>query len=88
MKVKLYTKQNCVQCKMTKKELDKLGIDYEIIQIDEVDENGELTKKALESRNYLLNDLKFMSMPVVEAEGQEAFFGFRPDKLKKLKEGN
>lgn len=77
-KVKVYTKNNCAQCTMTKKQLEKHKIDFKLINVEEDEE-------ALE---YVKNELGFSSMPVVVAEGFEPFAGFQPDKLEKLKEDN
>jgi glutaredoxin-like protein NrdH len=70
--IKVYTKENCPQCKMTKKVLDDLGIKY--VEIDV--EDNEI---ALEH----LSDMGFQSLPVVEF-GNEAFSGFQPNKLEEL----
>lgn len=84
-KIKVYTKNGCHQCNMTKTVLNGEGIEFEAINIQEVDENGELTEKAKEAYDYVANKLKLTSMPVVVVDGQEPFTGFQPDKLKALK---
>lgn len=52
--IKVYTKNNCFPCKMTKRKLQELGVNYQEINVDE-----DLT--ALE---YLMEH-GFRSLPVV-----------------------
>ena len=42
-KITLFSKNNCMQCKMTKKFLEKEGADFEEINIDEQPEKNRLT---------------------------------------------
>ena len=81
-KIKLYTKDNCFQCNMTKSVLDRENVEFELINISHDEE----------ALNFVKNELGFSSAPVVVAEGLEPFAGFQPDKLEKLvekfKEGN
>ncbi len=69
----VYSKPNCMQCNFTKKFLEDKGIPYEIKDI----EQNESAVKEVKS-------MGFSSLPVVLAEGIEAFHGFRPDILSKL----
>jgi len=80
MEVIVYTKNNCMQCNMTKNVLNGEGIEFKAINVDELDE-----AKKEETVNYIKEELGFTSMPVIVAEGHEAFAGFQPDKLKTLK---
>lgn len=73
-KVKVYTKKNCPQCMMTKEYMDTLNIEYEAIDTTEDEEAREHVK-----------ELGFTSLPVVEAEGFKAWFGFRPENIDLLK---
>lgn len=73
-KVKVYTKQKCPQCIMTKQYMDALNIEYEAIDTTEDEEAREHVKQ-----------LGFQSLPVVEAEGFNAWFGFRPENIDLLK---
>lgn len=87
-KVRVFTKNGCPQCDMTKRVLDGEGVEFVAINIEEVDEieveiDGAKVKKA--PIDYIKEDLGFSAMPVVVAEGQEPFSGFRPDKLTTLK---
>lgn len=71
--VVVYSKPNCMQCQFTKKYLENKGIPFEE---KDVEQN---TEAILE-----VKDLGFSSLPVVIAEGMEAFNGFRPDLLNRL----
>jgi len=69
----VYSKPNCMQCQFTKKYLENKGIPFEE---KDVEQNAEA---ILEVKN-----LGFSSLPVIIAEGMEAFNGFRPDLLNRL----
>lgn len=69
----VYSKPGCGHCQFTKKYLDKLGLDYQ-------ERDVERDAKSLQE----VKDLGYSSLPVVVAEGHEAFNGFRPDKLDML----
>ncbi|MGV3300727.1 redoxin NrdH [Streptococcus agalactiae] len=70
--ITVFSKNNCMQCKMTKKFLDQHGADFEEINIDEKPEKIEYVK-----------NLGFTAAPVIEA-GNVVFSGFQPSKLKEL----
>ena len=69
-KITLFSKNNCMQCKMTKKFLEKEGA--EEINIDEQPEKIDYVKS-----------LGFTAAPVIEA-GDIVFSGFQPAKLKEI----
>ncbi|SFV40213.1 glutaredoxin-like protein NrdH [Ligilactobacillus acidipiscis] len=73
MSLELYTKNNCIQCKMTKKFLTEHNISF-----------GE--KNITETPEYIdyLKNKGFRSVPVLEDGNQPIINGFRPDLLKKL----
>lgn len=71
-KITIFSKNNCIQCKMTKKLLDKEGADYQEINIDERPEMIDYVK-----------DLGFSAAPVIKA-GDIIFSGFQPAKLKEI----
>lgn len=71
--ITVYSKPNCMQCEFTKKHLRDKNIPFKEINVYE-------NEQAL---NYV-QELGFQSLPVIEAEGQEPFFGFRPERLDKL----
>lgn len=70
--ITLFSKNNCMQCKMTKKFLDREGANYQEINIDEHPEKIDYVK-----------NLGFSSAPVIEA-GEIVFSGFQPAKLKEI----
>ncbi|WP_220741026.1 glutaredoxin-like protein NrdH [Leuconostoc miyukkimchii] len=72
-KVTVYTKYNCVQCKMTKKFLEAQGIAFKEINIEEDTQYVDTLKAD-----------GFRQTPVVSIEGMAKFSGFRPDVLKKI----
>ncbi len=73
MKIVVYSKPDCMQCDFTKKYLEEAGVGFE-------------TKDVSASPEALaeLKSMNFMSVPVVVAEGFEAFSGFRIDVLEKI----
>ncbi|WP_265458259.1 glutaredoxin-like protein NrdH [Enterococcus sp. HY326] len=70
--VKIYSKNNCMQCKMTKRFLSENHIDFEEINID-------LQPEAVD----FLKGQGFQSVPVTFKDAT-AIIGFRPDQLKSL----
>ncbi|GLR10381.1 NrdH-redoxin [Mixta theicola] len=75
MLITVYTKNNCMQCTATKNIMDKQGMAYQLINLD--DEPG-----AIEN----LKALGYRQLPVVMADG-DSWSGFRPDKLIRLAQG-
>ena len=69
----LYTKNNCIQCKMTKNFLMQHDIAFEERNVNE---NPEYI-------DYLKNK-GFQSVPVLEQDNNPIIRGFRPDLLKKI----
>ncbi|MEV6767879.1 glutaredoxin-like protein NrdH [Nocardia sp. NPDC051030] len=72
MTVTVYTKPACVQCNATYKALDKIGVEYDVIDISE---NSD-------ARDYVMA-LGYLQAPVVVA-GDDHWSGFRPDRIKAL----
>lgn len=70
--ITVYSKNNCMQCKMTKKFLEQHGANFQEINIDELPEKVDYVKS-----------LGFTSAPVIEADNL-VFSGFQPAKLKEL----
>lgn len=64
---------SCVQCKATEKKLDQLGIEHNVIPLEEV--------PAEQIEEWKSNNLR--QAPIVEADG-ELWSGYRPDKLAEL----
>ncbi len=72
MTVTVYSKNNCVQCKQTKRLMDSLGVSYEEINIE-----GDIELIAQ------LKEEGFGSAPIVKTD-EDSWSGFRPDKIKKI----
>lgn len=72
MEVKVYTIPSCVQCEMTKKQLNKLGIRYSLVDL------GETPEAKAE-----IDPLGYTSAPVVVAGGH-SWSGFRLSKIEAL----
>lgn len=70
--VKVYSKENCVQCNATYRALGKVGIKYEVIMLED---NPELVEQ--------FRSEGFAQAPIVDT-GDEKWSGFRPDKIKEL----
>lgn len=70
MAITVYSKPSCVQCTATYRAMDKLGLEYEVVDLA-TDEQALLDLMA---RGY-------QAAPVVEADG-EYWSGFRPDLIK------
>ena len=71
--VTVFSKNNCIQCKMTKKFLEQHNVAFVEHNIDEQPE--------------FIDELKangFMATPVVQLTDGNAFSGFRPDMLRGL----
>ncbi|UQY43358.1 glutaredoxin-like protein NrdH [Mixta hanseatica] len=72
MLITIYTKNNCMQCTATKNMMDKLGLPWQLVNLDE-------EPAALED----LKALGYRQLPVVMAD-EDHWSGFRPDKLIRL----
>ena len=71
-KITIFSKNNCMQCKMTKKLLDKEGADYQEINIDE---RPEMIDYVKDLASLLRQSLKQVTL---------FFSGFQPAKLKEI----
>ncbi|MGT2934777.1 glutaredoxin-like protein NrdH [Streptococcus castoreus] len=70
--ITVYSKNNCMQCKMTKKFLEQHRANFQEINIDEHPEKIDYVKS-----------LGFTSAPVIETDNL-VFSGFQPAKLKEI----
>lgn len=70
--VTVYTNPNCVQCDMTKKQFDKFGIEYSVVDL------ASVPKKLQEFK-----DLGYMAAPVVTTD-IKIWAGFKPEKINGL----
>lgn len=68
----VYTKPNCIQCDMTKRLMDKIGVEYNTVDI--VENPAELDK---------LIELGYRAAPVVVTDG-DSWAGFQPEKITAL----
>jgi glutaredoxin-like protein NrdH len=68
----IYTSPNCQGCNLTKKQFDKQGIQYEVIDISE----------DHDARDYVMG-LGYMQAPVVVA-GKQHWSGYRPHLIQGL----
>lgn len=72
MTITVFSKPACVQCDATYRSLDKLGLDYTIVDITR-------DAEAVAS----VKSLGYQQAPVVFAGGDH-WSGFRPDKIRSL----
>lgn len=72
MPITVYSKPNCPQCELTKRDMDILGIEYKTIDITQ--QQDQLERLA---------GLGFRSAPVVETD-QGVWSGYKQDKIKEL----
>lgn len=72
MSITVYARPACGPCTATKSALDKLGLDYDVIDISTDDE----------ARDYVMS-LGYLQAPVVVV-GDEHWSGFRPERIKQL----
>lgn len=69
----LYTKNNCMGCKMLKQKLQKDGFDYHEINVNE----------DLAAMNYLMS-CNLRTLPVLFKDDELICLGFQPQNLGKL----
>ncbi len=72
MSIIVYSKPNCPQCDLTKRDMDILGIEYQTIDISQ--QHDQLER---------LTSMGFRSAPVVETE-VESWSGYNQEKIKNL----
>lgn len=70
--VTVYTNPSCVQCDMTKRQFDKLGIEYQVVDLSEHPEKvAEFKEQGLLAAPIVTTDTKVWS-------------GFKPEKIQSL----
>lgn len=72
-KIIVYTSPACMQCQFTKNYLHEKEVSFETRDIA----SNEVFRQEVLA-------FGFQAVPVVVAEGQEPFYGFRPDILEKI----
>lgn len=80
--ITVYSKPACVQCNMTYRELDKHGIEYEVIDITLPENEGTLLR--LKSLNMLQAPIVELGAGYSSLEGETIWPGFRPDLIKAI----
>ena len=74
MTITVYSKPNCVQCTATYRALDKLGYEYDVVDISQ----------DADARDYVMS-LGHLQAPVVVV-GDTNWSGYRPDQITALAE--
>lgn len=69
----VYSKNNCMQCKMTKRYLTEHNVNFQEINVSDQPEYVTYLK-----------ELGYQSVPVVMLDNIDPIVGFRPDALKEL----
>lgn len=73
--VTIYSNPNCQPCNMTKRQFDKQGIPYDVIDMSQDEE----------ARKYAMS-LGYLEAPVVVV-GERSWSGYRPANIQELKVG-
>ena len=77
MNIKVYSKNNCIQCEMTKMWLDQNKIQFESVDVSEHLEKLEEIK---------LNGFQQLPVVALDENFDNAWSGFNVDRLEELKE--
>lgn len=72
IEVTVYTTPSCVQCNMTKREMDKLGIKYSVVDLTQHPDKADAFKEQ-----------GFASAPIVTTD-TKIWSGFRVEKIRSL----
>lgn len=83
MSIKVYSKNQCVKCNMTKKFLQQHDIDFTEINIDNEDQLKNHGKTRDEVISYIKETLNLRTMPIVETD-TDTWGDYRLDKLREL----
>lgn len=71
--ITVYTKQDCVQCKATKRWMDSKGVRYN--EVDILNDDAAMAR---------IKNAGFLAAPVVETSTGKMFSGFNPKELDNL----
>jgi len=78
--IKIYSKNNCPKCQMTKQILSQHSINFSEINVEK-----DLTEEEFNEKISFFKNLNMMMFPVVEfvtEHGEKDYFsGFKPEKL-------
>lgn len=69
--ITVYSTPNCMQCKMTVRELNRRGLEHQVI---------DLTTDS-QAYDYVTQQLGYQAAPVVTTGSGDHWTGFRPDKV-------
>ena len=77
-KVKLYALSTCVWCKKTKKLLDELGVAYDCVDVDQLDdkEGDRVEEQEVKKWN------KAGTYPTMVINNQKAIINFKEDEIR------
>lgn len=81
MQVRLFALTTCPYCRMTKKYLDQLDVEYELVEVDTLE--GDERTAAVDEVQRLSGGKSF---PVVVID-EEVIVGFNKKRIKELLEG-
>jgi glutaredoxin-like protein NrdH len=70
--VTVYTNPQCVQCDMTKRQFDKLGVEYSVVDL-----------ASVPAKLQEFKDLGYMAAPIVTTD-VKIWSGFKPEKINGL----
>ena len=73
--ITVYSKDKCVQCNTVYRALNKQGVEYEVVNIQE----DEQAREYVMSKGHL-------QAPIVESK-LDMFSGYRPDRIKAMCDG-
>lgn len=74
--VMLYALSTCIHCKNTKEFLDKCGVDYDCVHVDQLE--GEERKAAIEEVKKVNPGCSFPTVII----GDKVIVGFKKDEIK------
>ncbi|BBC43617.1 glutaredoxin [Mycobacterium phage AN9] len=72
--ITVYTQPKCRGCERVKDQLDKAGVDYDVVDLTKYDE----------AKTYVTHVLKASSVPVIVTDTHEPIIGYQPDKVDEL----
>lgn len=78
-KVRVYSKDQCMQCKMVKRWLTEHDVEFEELNVDHMDEQNR--GQTIE---FIKSELGFSSLPVIVTADGATFKGFNVNELRKL----
>jgi glutaredoxin-like protein NrdH len=73
--IKLYALTTCIHCRNTKEYLDKCGLEYQCVHVDQL--SGDERKAVLEEVKKLNPDCSFPTILI----GDKVIVGFRKDQI-------